>query len=457
LHAKLHSKIQTNIAMEIAVKPILWTYRKISDTDGNYIAGEHEVRIRMTQNRDPKYITTCYSSSIENWDNEKSCPTPSHPKYRDLIAKIKKIEDDIQYEIKTAEKAGRPITHVEIKTTLSNQISLTPVAEKPNKILAYIQSIIDHYDAVDNPGYANVFYNNKLTVKKLLKDKDKMFLAFTKADHEAYERQISGASESTKSHYLRTYYRIWNLAIADGLCTKDHHPKKYIKFKAYKRIRTKKRSIKSDYWERILNLKPGKETRIYRSHLLMQFMYYARGMNFNDMVKLKKEHFVNNGIVYKRSKNKRNYDFELHPEAVRIIQLFEEYHEQSDAGYIFPFVMKEHDTAKKIDVRIDSALKDFNEDSNAMAEAIGWKKQFTSNALRHGFASHLNEADVDIKIIQEALGHETQADTRIYLADIEDEIITNAINGALITPGRKKKQQESQPVTNIVHLNKAVA
>ena len=144
-----------------------------------------------------------------------------------------------------------------------------------------------------------------------------------------------------------------------GWCTKDHHPKKYIKFKAYKRIRTKKRSIKSDYWERILNLKPGKETRIYRSHLLMQFMYYARGMNFNDMVKLKKEHFVNNGIVYKRSKNKRNYDFELHPEAVRIIKVFENYHEKSDAGYIFPFIMKEHDTAKKIDVRIDSALKDF--------------------------------------------------------------------------------------------------
>jgi integrase/recombinase XerD len=35
--------------------------------------------------------------------------------------------------------------------------------------------------------------------------------------------------------------------------------------------------------------------------------------------------------------------------------------------------MKEHDTAKKIDAGIDSALKDFNEDSKAMADAIGWK------------------------------------------------------------------------------------
>jgi hypothetical protein len=36
-----------------------------------------------------------------------------------------------------------------------------------------------------------------------------------------------------------------------------------------------------------------------------------------------------------------------------------------------------------------------------------------------------------MKIIQEALGHETQLQTRVYLDDIEDGIITNAINAAL--------------------------
>jgi integrase/recombinase XerD len=60
------------------------------------------------------------------------------------------------------------------------------------------------------------------------------------------------------------------------------------------------------------------------------------------------------------------------------------------------------------------------------------KKQFTSNSLRHGFASHLNKPNVDIKIIQKALGHETQLQTRTYLDDIEDSIITEAINSALI-------------------------
>lgn len=419
--------------MEITIKPILWVYRPVKENEKNLVAGEFEILIKMTQNRGRTYMATGYSSSKEDWDFEKDCPQTTHPKYKALSNKIDKLTDDVKYEIKTAEKANRVITPVEIKTKLNNtakRASVT-IVDKPNKIRAYTKMVETQYRAADNHGYADVFYNCGLTLKKLLNDKDKMFLAFTKADHEAYEQQMANVSESTKSNYLRTYYRIWNLAIADGLCTKEHHPKQYIKFKAYKRIRTKKRSIKSDYWKRILKLKLSKDSRLYRSHLLMQFMYYARGMNFGDMLKLKWEQFINNGICYRRSKNKRDYDFELHPKAVAIIKIFQEFPQQSDAGYIFPFIMKEHDTSKKIDARIDSAMKDFNEDSKAIASAIGWNKDFTSNALRHGFASHLNEANVDIKIIQESLGHETQGQTRVYLDDIEDSIITNAINAAL--------------------------
>jgi len=418
--------------MVITIKPILWIYKEIKENEKNLVVGEHEVRIRMTQNRIRTYMATGFSSSEENWDFEKDFPKPDHLRFKDLAAKIDKLIDDINFEIKLAEKAGRPISPTEIKTNLTAKIKIIAPAEKPNKIRAYTQMIIDQYRADENPGYANIFHNCNLTLKKLLKNQDKMFLAFTRADHEAYERQMAGNSESTKSTYLRTYYRVWNLAIADGLVTKDHHPKQYIKFKAYKRIRTKKRSIKTEYWKRILNLKPAKDTRVYRSHLMMQFMYYARGMNFNDMLKLKWEHIENRGIAYKRSKNKRSYDFELHPKAAKVLDAFKDYAVQSDAGYIFPFLMKEHDNAMKIDARIDSALKDFNEDSKAMAAAIGWNKTFTSNALRHGFASHLNEARVDIRIIQEALGHETQLQTRTYLDDIEDSIITQAINEALV-------------------------
>jgi site-specific recombinase XerD len=418
--------------MEITIKAIIATYQKIRKVEKELVIGEHEVRIRMTYNRKPTYIGTGYSSSQEHWDNEKGCPLLSHPKYKGLSAKIDQITQDIDFEIKLAQKNGRVTTPIEVKVKITSSNGLKPATNKPNSILAYNHMIIEQYQAAENIGYANIFKNWEYSMLRLLNKKDKLFLAFTPADHQRYEAQMAGLSESTKSSYLRTYYRIWNRAIEDGIVIKDHHPKQYIKFKAYKRIRTKKRAIKSGHWKRILNLKFKPETRMYRSHLLMQFLYYTRGMNFNDMVKLKREQFAAKGIEYKRSKNKRDYNFELHPKAVKVIEAFMEYPEQSDAGYLFPIIMKEHDTAIKIDCRIDSALKDLNEDMKAMAGAIGWEKVFTTYALRHGFASHLNEANVDIKIIKEALGHETEMQTRTYLDDIEDSIITNAINAALI-------------------------
>ena len=136
--------------MEIAIKPILWTYREILETDKNYVIGEHEVRIRLTQNRESKYISTGYSSSVDNWDSANRIPKMSHPHYVALITRIKKFLDDINYEIKSAEKAGRLITHDEIKARLSSQLNQPVVVGKPSKILAYIKHLIDYYDSVDN-------------------------------------------------------------------------------------------------------------------------------------------------------------------------------------------------------------------------------------------------------------------------------------------------------------------
>ncbi|HVW96785.1 MAG TPA: tyrosine-type recombinase/integrase [Mucilaginibacter sp.] len=430
--------------MEIIVKPLIWTYRKIQKNEPNSLAGEHEVRIRLTQGKDIKYISVGFSSSKENWDDANGLPFPSHPNYKPLLKCLNRYLSDIDFEIKLIERSGRIPTPIEIKIKVTKQDKAISHSSSPTQILAYFDKVINDLEDAGNPGYADVFVSTRSTVSKLLnngkhipvsertKEKDKLFLAFTKEDHQLYEKMISkDSSESTISVYLRTFYRVWNLAIKDGLCTKDHHPSKYIRFKAYKKIRTQKRSIKSDYLQKIFQLSYPYESRKYRSQKLLQFLYYARGINFNDMCKLKKEQFVNDGIDYKRSKNKRSYNFELHPKALDVVHIFENYPIQSDANYLFPFLNLSHNSPRKVDRRIDSALKDLNEDIKEMAESVGWHKRFSSYSVRHGFASHLRDKGVDISIIQEALGHETEAQTRVYLDEIDDAPISIAINNAL--------------------------
>src|SRR5580692_7844969 len=141
--------------MEISIKPVLWTYQTIRESEKQLVIGEHEVRIRMTQNRVPTYMATGFSSSPENWDSKNGVPQNSHPKFKELNRRLDKLIEDIRFEIKIAEKSGRVITPVEIKTNLTSNLKINAAPDKPKTIRAYTQMVIDNLRAEERPGYAN--------------------------------------------------------------------------------------------------------------------------------------------------------------------------------------------------------------------------------------------------------------------------------------------------------------
>lgn len=410
--------------MEILKKVTLRTDR----VDAN---GEREIRIRLTLYKEQKFFSIGYKSKPEDWDIVKEEPAVSHPHYRKIIRVIEDYLSEIDFEVKLMRKNGHEFI------SLADLIAKVKKKDKPvvaAKLYAFTDSIAEQLRAEDRIGYAHTFEHVKnYVLVHAFGQKDKSFVSFTKADFEGLEKYLinNEIKDTTMSAYLRSFYRIWNLAIAAGMCPKDHHPKKFIKFKPYKKYKTSKRAISVADMKLIESYTADYASRLFRYQQIFLFSYYCRGINFNDIVKLKEKNFNGDILHYRRSKNGRYYDFKLHSKAKAILDVFINYPLQSDGGYVFPVLMAEHDTAAKIDARIDSSLKDLNEDLKKIRDAQNIDRHVTSYVARHSFATNLKQKKVDISIIQEAMGHETEEMTRTYLEEYDDELVASSIEEAL--------------------------
>jgi integrase/recombinase XerD len=395
------------------------------------VNGEREIRIRLTFYKEQKYISTGFKSKPEHWDFEKNELSSTHPKFRQVSRAIEDKLDDLDFELKLMKKNGHEFI------SLSDLISRVKKSDKPivaAKLYALSEQIEADLRASDKIGYADTFHNNReYVLKHVFGEKDRSFVNFTKDDFKALESYLieQDLKPTTMSAYLRTFYRVWNIAIKDGMCPKDHHPNKVIKFKPYKKYKTSKRAISAAEMKLIESYEADYGSRIYRNQQIFLFSYYCRGINYNDIIKLTDKNFKGDILNYKRSKNGRLYDFKLHSKAKAIVDVFRNYPIQSDGGYIFPILRAEHDTATKIDARVDSGLKDLNEDLKVIKDNRGIDRTVTSYVARHSFATNLKHKKVAVSIIQEAMGHETEEMTRTYLDEYDDELVSSSIEEAL--------------------------
>lgn len=391
---------------------------------------EHEIRLRLTLYKDVSYIGTGFSSTVVDWDETNNCPKSSHPKFKAIIKKLGELTEAVEFEAKLSIKNGVDIFSLgEIK----NKVKAPVKKISKVKILEFYGTVIEELEEEGRIGYSNAFISSLGNIKKYLKSTDKPFIAFSKDNCEGYEKFLleSINEETTISMYLRTFYRLWNIAVERGLCPKEHHPSKYIKFKPYRKFKTKKRALSASVISSIEKLTLEKDSRVFRSQQLFLFSYYARGINFIDIAKLRFGNLKGTELTYVRSKNKRRYQYGLHSKAVAIINLFKGENGGEENSYLFPILKKEHDTPKKIDARVDSALKDMNEDLEQIANILGLEKKLTSYVARHSFATNLRSKNVNISIIQEAMGHETELQTMTYLDEIDDSIVAQSIEDAL--------------------------
>jgi len=136
-------------------------------------------------------------------------------------------------------------------------------------------------------------------------------------------------------------------------------------------------------------------TKNAKHKLLLSFLY-STGLRLSELRALKHEHLFPErayGIV-KGGKGAKDRLFHLSPELVKRIP--------PGKGYLFAGRKGRY------------AVKSFQTIVKNAARRAGLNRNVTPHMLRHSYATHLLEQGVDIRLIQELLGHASLNTTQIY-------------------------------------------
>ena len=235
-------------------------------------------------------------------------------------------------------------------------------------------------------------------------------------EYEAYLKGI-GLVPNTTSFYMRNLRAIYNRAVEKGL-TSDHTPSKHIKKKKKKTI---KRAVSSKIIGKIKDLDLSLSTHLQQARDLFMFSFYTRGMSFVDMAFLKKKDLQNGVLVYRRQKT----DQQLFIKWEKPMQDIVDKYQDPTSPYLLPIITAPGQSERK---QYLNAIHQMNMYLKVIGEKVKSPIQLTSYVARHGWASIAKSHNVPLAVISEAMGHDSEQTTRIYLASLDSSIIDNANN-----------------------------
>lgn len=245
------------------------------------------------------------------------------------------------------------------------------------------------------------------------------------------EMKIARLSPQTIKSYLRFVEECLRFSQKDPRSINSNDIKDYLEYLADKSLSASSLNITYSalrfYFERILHRKffvsiprAKKEKKLpvvltkeeilsitksinHVTHKLIIAMIYGSGLRLSEVIniKVKDLNLKNNILILRSAKGKKDRQTIISKMVANVLIDYIKYKNAND--YLFSTNRNGKYTKRSIQQIFYQALAD-----------SGIKKQASIHSLRHSFATHLVEADCNLRYIQELLGHKSVATTQIY-------------------------------------------
>ena len=232
--------------------------------------------------------------------------------------------------------------------------------------------------------------------------------------YEAYLKSTDICPNST-SFYMRNLRAIYNRAVDRGL-TVQRYPFRHV----YTGIdKTVKRAVPLSVIRQIRDLDLSLYPMMDYARDIFMFSFYTRGMSFVDMAFLKKKDLKDNILTYRRRKTGQQLFIKWEKPMQELIDKYN----TDNSPYLLP-IIRSNGTDEQRQYRSESHR--INNKLKKIGKRLGLSIPLTTYVARHGWASIAKSKNIPIATISEAMGHDSETTTRIYLASLDTSEVDKA-------------------------------
>lgn len=372
---------------------------------------------QVIHRRVSKQIRVGYKLFPDEWENLFS----NHPVYKNEKRKTYLTDLKTQIEADT-HKLERIITELEQREgeyTSDEVVQLFRFRSTVNRngFFAFTWNLIDQLNQIGRFRTAETYTTTLNSLMRFRENREILLESLNANLMMAYESYLksTGLCPNSTSYYLRNLRAIYNRAVAAEL-TEQRFPFRYV----YTGIeKTVKRAVPLNVIRKIKELDLDSYPAMDYARDMFMFSFYTRGMSFIDMAYLKKTDLTRGILSYRRKKTGQRLNIKWE----KVMQGIIDKYETSGSPYLLPVIKDLESDDRKQYKTVAHAI---NKNLKIVGERLGIAIPLTMYVARHAWTSIAWSKNISLSVISEAMGHDSESTTRIYLASLDSATIDKA-------------------------------
>ncbi len=397
--------------------------------------GSFPVKLRITLNREQKYFLLGENLFIEEWEKIQNA-LYAEGRLKDERLKEIRIKHFGKFGyLETAKKIIDRLPFFSFVEFEKQFFQMNQPAKNTNDVYAYFDNYIEKLTNQKRIGTATSYATAKNSLK--LFKKTLKFNELSADLLEEYEQKMISLnkSPSTIGIYLRSLRTIVNIAINDGIITKEHYPFGRNKYEIPATNNIKK-ALTIEEIAKVFHYTTEPFSSKDKAKDFWIFSYLCNGINIKDICLLKWQNINGSTIKFIRAKTERSKKSNQ-KEILAIITyevqtIIDKWGNKNKANsdYVFP-ILEANLTPKRERDLIQYFTKTTNKWMKRIAQDLAIEGNLTTYVARHTYATVMKRSGVSLAMISESMGHESEKTTMVYFDSFEKDELYEASKNLL--------------------------